>query len=122
IKADPEINDAKVLLENISQFESEMKQMKDSVVPITSVQIQTPLIVTPQIKQQTKIAIKKDKKTAKKEFDEIISLFKQRESSNKPVHVVLIELSELIRVDPDLIDDLLTDQFKKYIDNYYVIS
>ncbi|KAA6380662.1 MAG: hypothetical protein EZS28_023810, partial [Streblomastix strix] len=115
IKADPEINDAKVLLENISQFESEMKQMKDSVVPITSVQIQTPLIATPQIKQQTKIAIKKDKKTAKKEFDEIISLFKQRESSNKPVHVVLIELSELIRVDPDLIDDLLTDQFKKYI-------
>ncbi|KAA6384823.1 MAG: hypothetical protein EZS28_019651 [Streblomastix strix] len=92
-----------------------MKQTKDSVVPITSVQIQTPLIVTPQIKQQTKIAIKKDKKTAKKEFDEIISLFKQRESSNKPVHVVLIELSELIRVDPDLIDDLLTVQFKKYI-------
>ncbi|KAA6365124.1 MAG: hypothetical protein EZS28_039350, partial [Streblomastix strix] len=115
IKADPEINDTKALLENISQFESEMKQMKDSVVPITSVLIQTPLIVTPQIKQQTKIAIKKDKKTAKKEFDEIISLFKQRESSNKPVHVVLIELSELIRVDPDLIDDLLTEQFKKYI-------
>lgn len=44
-----------------------------------------------------------------------IYFIRQRESSNKPVHVVLIELSELIRVDPDLIDDLLTDQFKKYI-------
>ncbi|KAA6382977.1 MAG: hypothetical protein EZS28_021498 [Streblomastix strix] len=79
---DPNSYDRKVLIEKISEFEEGIQHQLEQSTLASLSQIQTPLIVTPQIKQQAKIAIKKNKSSVKKEMSEIIAIFKAEINSS----------------------------------------